>query len=127
MPTGKVKFYDSAKGFGFLHTEDGREVHLPASALPAGVTEVRAGTRMEFGVAEGRRGPQALSARIIDDAPSVVRAHRRKPEDMAVVVEDLIKWLDIASNGLRKGKYPQRSQAEKIAMALRKVADDLEA
>ena len=46
---------------------------------------------------------------------------------MAVLVEDLIKWLDIASNGLRKGKYPQRSQAEKIAMALRKVADDLEA
>ena len=45
----------------------------------------------------------------------------------AVVVEDLIKWLDIASNGLRKGKYPQRSQAEKMAMALRKVADDLEA
>ena len=43
MPTGKVKFYDSAKGFGFLHTDDGREVHLPASALPTGVTEVRAG------------------------------------------------------------------------------------
>ena len=127
MPTGKVKFYDSKKGFGFLHTDDGQEVHLPSSALPAGVTEVRAGTRMEFGVAEGRRGLQALSARIIDSGPSVVRATRRKPEDMAVVMEDLIKWLDSASNGLSKGKYPPRAQAEKIALALRKVADDLDA
>ena len=68
-----------------------------------------------------------LSARIIDSGPSVVRATRRKPEDMAVVMEDLIKWLDSASNGLRKGKYPPRAQAEKIALALRKVADDLDA
>lgn len=127
MPTGKVKFYDSTKGFGFIHTDEGHEVHLPASALPEGVTEVRAGTRLEFGVAEGRRGPQALSARILTDGPSVVRATRRKPQDMAVVVEDLIKWMDVASNSLRKGKYPQKAQAEKIAMALRKVADELEA
>lgn len=127
MPTGRVKFYDSKKGFGFLHTDDGQEVHLPSSALPGGVSEVRAGTRMEFGIAEGRRGPQALSAHIIDASPSVVRAHRRKPEDMAVVMEDLIRWLDRSSNGLRKGKYPPRAQAEKIAQVLRKVADDLEA
>lgn len=127
MPTGKVKFYDSAKGFGFLQSDDGQEVHLPSSALPSGVTELRAGTRLEFGVAEGRRGLQALSARIIDAGPSVVRATRRPPEEMAVLIEDLIKWLDGASNGLRKGKYPQRAQAEKMAQVLRRVADDLDA
>lgn len=56
MPTGRIKFYDSTKGFGFAQTDEGEEVHVPASALPAGVTELRGGTRVEFGVAEGRRG-----------------------------------------------------------------------
>ena len=71
MPTGRIKFYDSTKGFGFAQTDEGEEVHVPASALPAGVTELRGGTRVEFGVAEGRRGKQALSLRVLDAAPSV--------------------------------------------------------
>ena len=40
MPTGKVKWFDSNKGFGFLATDDGQEVFLPSSALPAGVSTV---------------------------------------------------------------------------------------
>ncbi len=43
MPTGKVKWYDKEKGFGFLAGEDGQEVFLPKSALPEGVTELKAG------------------------------------------------------------------------------------
>ncbi|RUQ44115.1 cold-shock protein, partial [Micrococcus sp. HSID17228] len=46
MPTGRIKFYDSTKGFGFAQTDEGEEVHVPASALPAGVTELRGGTRV---------------------------------------------------------------------------------
>ena len=34
MPTGKVKFYDEEKGFGFVSSDDGQEVFLPSSALP---------------------------------------------------------------------------------------------
>ncbi|MDO5634523.1 MAG: cold shock domain-containing protein [Micrococcus sp.] len=127
MPTGRIKFYDSAKGFGFAQTDEGDEVHVPSTALPRGVTELAAGTRVEFGVAEGRRGKQALSLRLLDSAPSVVRNHRPKPEEMAVLMEDLIRWLDQTSNGLRHGRYPQRSHAQKMAQVLRRVADDLEA
>lgn len=127
MPTGRIKFYDSAKGFGFAQTDEGEEVHVPSSALPAGVSELRGGTRVEFGVAEGRRGKQALSLRVLEDAPSVVRNHRPSPEDMAVLMEDLITWLDQTSTGLRRGTYPPRAQATKMALVLRRVADDLEA
>ena len=82
---------------------------------------------MEYGIADGRRGPSALSARILDAAPSVVRATRKPAEDMAVITEDLIKLLDGISNGLRKGRYPERSHASKVAAVLRRVADDLDA
>ncbi|GAB3527896.1 cold-shock protein [Arthrobacter monumenti] len=127
MPIGKVKWYDTEKGFGFLQAEDGEEVFLHASALPAGVSEVKAGTRMEFGVAAGRKGAQALSARILDTPPSVVRAHRKPADDMALITEDLIKLLDGVSNGLRKGRYPEKKVANKVASLLRAVADDLDA
>lgn len=126
MPIGKVKWYDSEKGFGFLATDEGQEVFLHASALPAGVTEVKAGTRMEFGVAAGRKGAQALSARILEAQPSVAKAKRKSAEDLAIITEDLIKLLDGISNGLRKGRYPEKAHAKKVATVLRAVADDID-
>ena len=106
MPTGKVKFFDEDKGFGFLARDDGGEVFVHQSALPAGVTSLKPGSRVEFGVAEGKRGEQALSVRILDPIPSVAKAQRKPAEDMAVIVEDLIKFLDGVGNGLRRGRYP---------------------
>ena len=127
MPTGKVKWFDAERGFGFVANDEGGEVFLHASALPAGTTTLKPGARIEFGVAEGKRGLQALSVRVLDAVPSVVRAQRKPAEDMTVIVEDLIKLLDGVSNGLRRGRYPDRQMAGKIAAVLRAVADDLEA
>ena len=43
------------------------------AALPAG-TVLRSGQRVEFGVAEGRRGVQALQVRVLDSPPTVAKA-----------------------------------------------------
>lgn len=125
MPTGKVKFFDTERGFGFIADENGGQVFLHASALPADHPNPRPGTRVEYGVADGRKGPQALSVRIIETPPSVARALRRKPADMVPVVEDLIRLLDASSGALRHGKYPENAQ--KIAKVLRAVAEDFDA
>jgi CspA family cold shock protein len=129
VPTGKVKWYDTDKGFGFLTRDDGGEVFVHSTALPSGVTSLKAGQRVEFGVVEGRRGQQALSVRPLEAPPSVeksvAKAKRKKPDEMVVIVEDLIKLLDGISNSYRRGKAPAPADAKKIATVLRAVADDL--
>ncbi len=126
MPTGKVKWFDTERGFGFIASDDGTEVFLHASALPEGIGTPKPGTRVDFGVADGRRGPQALSVKLLDPVPSVVRAQRKPADDMAIIVEDLVKLLDGIGGNLRRGRYPDRAHGAKIAAVLRKVADDLD-
>jgi CspA family cold shock protein len=126
VPTGKVKWYDDEKGFGFLASDDGEDVFLHASVLPAGSTTIKPGTRVEFGVVDGRRGKQALSLTVLEAPPSLTKSSRKPADDMAVVLEDLIKMLDSVSNDMRRGRYPVDAKASKVAAVLRAVADNLE-
>ena len=85
MPTGKVKFYDQEKGFGFITSDEGAEVFLHASALPEGGV-VKVGSRLEFGVelrhsdAERRSDAQGVLA-----AWAVVLDEELPPHGAAVV------------------------------------------
>ena len=126
MPTGKVRFFDAEKGFGFITKDDGGDVYVRSNALPDGVASLKPGRKVEFGVIEGRKGEQALSLRLLEAPPSLSKAQRRKPEDMAVLMEDLIKMLDGLGNGYRHRRYPDSKQASKVAQVLRRVADELE-
>lgn len=126
MPTGKVRFYDADKGFGFLTKDGGGDVYVRSSALPADVTALKAGQRVEFGVIEGRRGEQALSVHLLEKPVSLSKAARKKPEDMAIIVEDLIKMLDHLATSYRHGRYPDAKSSERTAHVLRGIADELE-
>ena len=130
MPTGKVKWYDAEKGFGFLSREEGEDVYVRANALPEGVTTIKAGTRVEFGVLSGRRGDQAHQVKLLDATPSVAQnrraAQRKKPDEMATIVEDLIRLLEGVGEGYRNGRHPDAKTAQPTAKLLRGLADELE-
>lgn len=127
MPIGKVRYYDAEKGFGFLSKDDGGDdVYVRASALPDGVTSLRRGQKVEFGVIAGKKGEQALSVRLLDPPPSLSKAARKPADEMAIIVEDLIKMLDGLGNGYRRGRHPDSRVAGKTAAVLRAVADELE-
>ena len=102
MPTGRVKWYDAEKGFGFLSQEEGEDVYVRSSALPAGVEGLKAGQKVEFGMAAGRRGHG--------------------------MVEDMITLLEGAVQPeLRKGRYPDRKVARRVSEVVRAVASELDA
>lgn len=130
MPTGKVKWYDAEKGFGFLSQTDGPDVYVRAEALPEGVTSLKAGTKVEFGIAQGRKGDQALQVRVLDAPTSVSRnqskAQRKKPQEMETIVEDLIRLLDGVGETYRRGRHPEPRTAKPTAKLLRALADQLE-
>jgi CspA family cold shock protein len=127
VPTGRVKWYDEGKGFGFLTSDDGGDVFVHKAALPAGVAALKPGQKVEFGVVESRKGNQALSLRVLDAPPSLVELHRRPPDELHGLVEDMIKVLEAkVQPDLRRGRYPDRKSAQKVAELVHAVARELE-
>ena len=60
MATGNVKWFNDAKGFGFITQEDGPDVFVHFSASRAeGFKSLQEGDRVEFEITQGPKGPQA--------------------------------------------------------------------
>lgn len=126
MPTGRVKWFSLEKGFGFISNDEGEDVYLSAEALPSGVTTVKPGTKLEFSIADGRRGPQALSVTVVEAPPTISGGSRGKNDDLAAMIEDTIKILDRFGNGLRGGRSSSTADTERVAKVLRGIASQID-
>jgi cold shock protein len=127
VPTGRVKWYDTDKGFGFLTRDDGGDVFVHKAALPSGVADLKTGQRVEFGVVESRKGNQALQVKLLDAPPSVIELRRRPAEELNSLIEDMIKVLEVkVQPELRRGRFPDKKTSRQIAEAVHAVARELE-
>ncbi|AKK10643.1 cold-shock protein [Corynebacterium uterequi] len=126
MPIGKVKWYDPAKGFGFVSNPGDEDVYVNKAVLPKGVEELVQGQRLEFDFAAGRRGPQALRVRVLD-TPRRRPSNRRKPEELSSMLSDVLTVIETqVQPALTAGRYPERKEARQVAEILRAVAKELD-
>ena len=67
MATGTVKWFNDAKGFGFIAPSDGsKDVFVHFSALTGeGFKTLAEGAQVEFEVVSGEKGPQAQNVRVV--------------------------------------------------------------
>lgn len=63
MATGTIKFFDPAKGYGFITTPEGDDLFVHVSKLEPGVRDLDQGQTVEYETAPGRKGPEAVNVR----------------------------------------------------------------
>lgn len=66
MSTGRVKWFNNSKGYGFIESEGGKDVFVHYSAIQGqGYRSLEEGQAVEFEVQDGQKGPQAANVRLV--------------------------------------------------------------
>lgn len=64
---GKVKWFDGSKGYGFITTEEGRDIFVHYTGInKEGFRSLEEGQNVEFEIGEGKRGEQAVNVTVIE-------------------------------------------------------------
>ncbi len=63
MATGKVKWFNTQKGFGFIVQEDNKDLFVHFKDVLGGIESLKEKDAVEFEVAEGRKGLQAVNVK----------------------------------------------------------------
>lgn len=70
MSTGKVKWYNARKGFGFIEQESGdKDIFVHASAVKsAGLRRLQEDDKVSFDVEDSPKGPNAINIKVVEEA-----------------------------------------------------------
>ncbi|GAA3951094.1 cold-shock protein [Pedobacter ginsengiterrae] len=63
MATGKVKWFNTEKGFGFIVQEDNKDLFVHFKDVLGGIDSLKENDQVEFEVAEGKKGLQAVNVK----------------------------------------------------------------
>jgi CspA family cold shock protein len=124
MAEGKVKWFNTRKGYGFISTDDGKDIFVHYSNIASdGYKTLAEGDPVTFDVVDGEKGPRAENV-VPKSAPKTESAPKRKPPKSKAASED--EQAPEGEEVLETESAPKAKAATKRKPPKAKVAEETE-